>query len=87
MFTVILLYGICWMPIKLYQFLNDYGLIAYCTERELYAMVCLYFICHWMAMANSFVNPIIYSFMSKSFRVSTKKKIQRERERKFYLYY
>ncbi|KAH9505993.1 hypothetical protein DERF_010753, partial [Dermatophagoides farinae] len=68
MFTVILLYGICWMPIKLYQFLNDYGLIAYCTERELYAMVCLYFICHWMAMANSFVNPIIYSFMSKSFR-------------------
>nr|XP_027203178.1 RGS domain-containing serine/threonine-protein kinase A-like [Dermatophagoides pteronyssinus] len=68
MFTVILLYGICWMPIKLYQFLNDYGLIAYCTERELYAMICLYFICHWMAMANSFVNPIIYSFMSKSFR-------------------
>ncbi|UXI18552.1 isoleucine-tRNA ligase [Sarcoptes scabiei] len=68
MFTVILLYGICWMPIKLYQFLLDYGLISYCTENELYAMVSLFFLCHWMAMANSFVNPIIYSFMSKSFR-------------------
>lgn len=50
----------------------DYGYIEYCTERELYATVCLFFLCHWMAMANSFVNPIIYSFMSKSFRVNNR---------------
>jgi hypothetical protein len=25
---------------------------------------------HWLAMAHSFVNPIIYSFMSQNFRVS-----------------
>lgn len=70
MFTVVLLYGLCWMPVKVYQFLLDYGYINFCTEFQLRMIVIIYFTCHWIAMANSFVNPIIYSFMSKSFRVS-----------------
>lgn len=65
-----LLYGLCWAPIKLFQFLLDYGIISYCTEREMYTWIGIYFVCHWTAMSNSFVNPIVYSFMSSSFRVS-----------------
>jgi hypothetical protein len=86
LFVVILLYGVCWAPIKLYQCLLDYGLISFCTSGQLYALVCTYFACHWIAMSNSFVNPIVYSFMSKSFRVSDEKKKEglnalRERKR------
>src|SRR6218665_889546 len=70
MFTVILLYGFCWFPIKVFQVLLDFNLISYCSRTQLHTLVTIYFVCHWTAMANSFVNPIIYSFMSRSFRVS-----------------
>ncbi|KAI2801587.1 hypothetical protein BLOT_009401 [Blomia tropicalis] len=66
--NMMLLYGLCWAPIKLFQFLLDYGIISYCTEREMYTWIGIYFVCHWTAMSNSFVNPIVYSFMSSSFR-------------------
>ena len=70
MFIIIVLYDICWLPIKLYQYLLNYDLISYCTEAQFYALIYCYIACHWLAMANSFANPIVYSFMSKSFRVS-----------------
>ena len=64
-----LLYGLCWAPIKLYQFMLDYDIIGYCTRTQMYIIIGCYFVCHWTAMSNSFVNPIVYSFMSSSFRV------------------
>ncbi|KAH9393768.1 hypothetical protein TYRP_021490, partial [Tyrophagus putrescentiae] len=68
LFMVMALYGICWAPIKLYQFLLDYGVLSYCSQFSLQAIVATYFSCHWLAMANSAVNPIIYSWMSVNFR-------------------
>ncbi len=72
MFAVVLLYGICWTPIKIYQIiLNFYpDIFSFCSSIKYYILVGIYFFCHFVAMTNSFVNPIIYSFMSKSFRVS-----------------
>lgn len=70
LFMVVALYGTCWAPIKLYQFLLDYGVLSYCSQFSLQALVVAYFSCHWLAMFNSAINPIIYSFFSLSFRVS-----------------
>ena len=53
LFVVMALYGICWAPIKLYQFLIDYGVLSYCSEFSMQALVVAYFACHWLAMANS----------------------------------
>lgn len=33
MFIVILLYCICWLPLKAFQFLLNYGFIAHCSQR------------------------------------------------------
>ena len=69
LFTIIVLYCICWMPIKVFQVLLDYSVISYCTVSQFYVLIGTYCACHWLAMANSFVNPIVYSFMSQCFRV------------------
>ena len=73
MFAVVILYGICWTPIKIYQLALDYLPKLFhinCSETHFYAMITYYFFAHWLAMSNTFVNPIVYSFMSKNFRVS-----------------
>ena len=70
--AVVILFLICWLPIKILMTVITYSpewlFIDDPQSNNVY--IASYFICHWMAMANSFVNPIIYSFMSKSFRVS-----------------
>lgn len=68
--TVILLYCICLLPFKTLQLLLNFKLISYCSELELSLLLSVYLTFHWMAMAHSCVNPIIYSYMSRSFRVS-----------------
>lgn len=68
-FTVVLLYCICLLPFKTLQLLFNFKLISYCTEWEFTILLSVYIAFHWMAMAHSCVNPIIYSYMSRSFRV------------------
>lgn len=69
--AVVILFLICWLPIKILMTVITYSpewlFIDDLQSNNVY--IATFFICHWMAMANSFVNPIIYSFMSKSFRV------------------
>ena len=69
MYVLILLYVLCWMPLRLFQLLHEFDLLANCTEWQFYTFIYGYIVCHWLAMANCFVNPIVYSFMSKSFQV------------------
>lgn len=70
MMIIIVLYDVCWFPIKMYQFLYECDFITYCSETQFRVVIYTYLACHWVAMANSFVNPIVYSFTSQSFRVS-----------------
>uniref|UniRef100_A0A6P6XWW9 Allatostatin-A receptor-like n=1 Tax=Dermatophagoides pteronyssinus TaxID=6956 RepID=A0A6P6XWW9_DERPT len=69
--AVVILFLICWSPIKILMTVITYSpewlFIHDPSSNNFY--IASYFVCHWMAMANSFVNPIIYSFMSKSFRI------------------
>ncbi|CAL1529009.1 unnamed protein product, partial [Lymnaea stagnalis] len=62
--TIVLLFGVCWLPLHVFITVvtfnvSFFGVVTY----EIYFGV------HWLSMANSFVNPVIYGFMNDNFRV------------------
>ncbi|XP_060537437.1 gastrin/cholecystokinin type B receptor-like [Cylas formicarius] len=65
--TVVTLFAICWSPLLVDNILNAYDIL--CPERT-GALKYMSSAFHLMAYFNSCVNPIIYGFMSKSFRES-----------------
>ncbi|KAH8033133.1 hypothetical protein HPB51_007750 [Rhipicephalus microplus] len=70
--TVVLMFAVCWLPIhmmNLVVYFDRDAMLPDTTEQE-YLYIAAFFSCHWFSMANSFVNPIIYCFMSDNFRVS-----------------
>lgn len=71
--AVVIVFLICWLPIRILMtvitFSPTWLFIDDLHSSQVY--IVSYFTCHYLAMSNSFVNPIIYSFMSKSFRVSS----------------
>ncbi|UXI23191.1 hypothetical protein NH340_JMT09134 [Sarcoptes scabiei] len=72
--AVVILFLITWLPIKILMFiLTYYSNIWFIMDpKDSGLYIAFYLICHWMAMSSSFINPIIYSFMSKSFRIDLK---------------
>lgn len=54
MLIVIVMYCICWTPIKLFQLLNYYSLIPYCSEEQYHRWIASYVAANWLAMANCF---------------------------------
>lgn len=72
--VVILSFCINWLPIHIFYLI--FSLAHYLSykglkERE-FSLSVLFFICHWLSMSNSFINPIIYSFMNHRFKVRKK---------------
>ena len=66
------LFGLCWLPLHTFFALHDFSsAFRELLESKSVAPFAglLYFACHWLAMANSFVNPLIYFTMQSSFRV------------------
>ncbi len=55
--TVLLLYALCWTPVKLFQLLRHFRVIAFCSQQTFYLTLYSYIACHWLAMANSFGKP------------------------------
>lgn len=70
--TIVVLFALCWLPLQtfllLYYFVPGFDSYQTDEERKVYALS--YFACHWLANANSMVNPFVYCFMSDNFRVS-----------------
>ncbi|XP_064457762.1 prolactin-releasing peptide receptor-like [Ornithodoros turicata] len=68
--TVVLMFALCWLPIHLMNLILyfDRESIEPTTDAGTYLYFATFFGCHWFSMANSFVNPIIYCFMSDNFR-------------------
>ncbi|XP_064633972.1 RYamide receptor-like isoform X2 [Lineus longissimus] len=66
--VVVVLFGICWLPLHLFMILLDFVFDPSYAKQQGEILQPLYFAFHWLAMSNSFVNPIIYGFMNDSFR-------------------
>ena len=62
-----------WLPIHIFHLYLMYAVYTddqnKMGEKEYYTV--LFFVCHWLSMSNSFVNPIIYCCMNNNFKVTT----------------
>ncbi|XP_028134502.1 QRFP-like peptide receptor [Diabrotica virgifera virgifera] len=65
--TVVVLFAICWTPMLIDNVLTAYGVLPFMKFGTLKYMSNAFSL---MAYFNSCINPIIYGFMSKSFRES-----------------
>ena len=61
--VLVISFVVCMMPIKTKQLLEMLWprLARPCTLTGHYIEASIHFICHWLGMAHSFVNPIISS--------------------------
>ncbi|KER28842.1 hypothetical protein T265_13504 [Opisthorchis viverrini] len=66
---VVIMFGVCWLPSHVYFLLSDFTNLIDQLGPDNSRIA--YGVCHWIAMSNSFVNPIIYLLMSKSFKDPT----------------
>jgi len=73
--VVVVLFGVCWLPLHAFMLVIDFNpqLTDYKTPAQKRFFIALYYCVHWLAMSNSFVNPIIYGFLNDSFRVSRRR--------------
>uniref|UniRef100_A0A7E4UL28 G_PROTEIN_RECEP_F1_2 domain-containing protein n=1 Tax=Panagrellus redivivus TaxID=6233 RepID=A0A7E4UL28_PANRE len=58
--SLVLIYGICWLPIQLYNVLNVLEVIDFSQSR--------YIFCHMIGMCSACLNPIMYGLINESFR-------------------
>ncbi|CAI9738560.1 substance-K receptor-like [Octopus vulgaris] len=64
--TIVVLFGICWLPIHIYTLFIDYHPELFGSPT--FDVMLVFIVVHWLAMAHSFMNPIIYGFMNDNFR-------------------
>ncbi|GFS33781.1 RYamide receptor [Nephila pilipes] len=83
MAIVVALFVISWLPIQIFgllvYFAPDYVLPS---EDEYFpGFAAAFLCCHWLSMANSFVNPLVYCFMSDNFRTDLRQLLWCNRRR------
>ncbi|CAG2172044.1 unnamed protein product [Oppiella nova] len=66
---IVVMFAICWLPIQLFGLIVWFHPISLDTDLQYNLYVGLYFASHWLSMSHSFINPLIYSYMSSNFRV------------------
>ncbi|RMZ93030.1 substance-P receptor-like [Brachionus plicatilis] len=72
--VIIVTFSLNWLPIHifhLYLSIANYGNFKIAMAKSWMSVI--FFVCHWLSMSNSFINPIIYSFMNKRFKTDLKK--------------
>jgi len=70
--VVVTLFAVCWLPLHVFNIILDFipQLRNEDQPEASSVVVAIFTTTHWLAMSNSFVNPIIYGFLNDSFRVS-----------------
>uniref|UniRef100_K1QS29 Neuropeptide FF receptor 2 n=1 Tax=Magallana gigas TaxID=29159 RepID=K1QS29_MAGGI len=67
--TIVTFFGLCWLPLHSFILVMEITNMDRWADSDLQKVLGhLYFVAHWLAMSNSFVNPIIYGFMNDNFR-------------------
>ncbi|KAL0266544.1 UNVERIFIED_CONTAM: hypothetical protein PYX00_009054 [Menopon gallinae] len=61
---VVALFGICWMPLQVYNLLQD----IFPEINEYKYINIIWFCFDWLAMSNSCYNPFIYNYFNEKFR-------------------
>ncbi|XP_013381106.2 neuropeptide Y receptor type 5-like [Lingula anatina] len=73
--AVVVVFALCWLPLHLWALILDAKpdlLLLVKTETHERVYYGVFFTCHWLAMSNSFSNPIIYGFLNENFRADLK---------------
>jgi hypothetical protein len=65
----VILFALCWLPIQIFNLIAWLFPVSLDTDLQYNLYVGLYFASHWLSMSHSFINPLIYSYMSTNFRV------------------
>ncbi|XP_002730923.1 QRFP-like peptide receptor [Saccoglossus kowalevskii] len=66
--VVVSAFAFCWLPLNLFNIITMAN-TEYLDNTDYHqTTVTLYLFSHWLAMSNSFLNPIIYTFLNDSFR-------------------
>ena len=70
--VVVTLFALCWLPLHVFNIILDFvpQLRNEDAPEASSIVVAVYTTAHWLAMSNSFVNPIVYGFLNDSFRVT-----------------
>lgn len=71
-FVVVIMFVIMWLPLQTFSFIvllfpdirNNYKY----KSLNYNIFVGTYFVCHWLSVAHSCLNPLIYCFMNDNFR-------------------
>ncbi|CAL1529230.1 unnamed protein product, partial [Lymnaea stagnalis] len=67
---VVIVFAVCWMPLQIMLFAERFGAFTF-TDNKLYTGILFASTC--LAYVNSCVNPILYAFLSDSFRQNFKR--------------
>ncbi|XP_072037707.1 substance-K receptor-like [Amphiura filiformis] len=74
--TIVVMFALCWLPLYLYLV---FGMVLpeviFIDNQEVF--LTFYFCALWLAMSNSFINPIVYGFLNDGFRADVRRLLQR----------
>ena len=62
--SMVVIFGTCWFPLNLMNFLGDIDVRIFCWEYHHLA----FFVCHVLAMSSNCYNPFLYGWLNESFR-------------------
>lgn len=79
LFFIVIIFTVSWLPLQTYQivillFPNIRQDIEYNSFQHNF-FIGFYFFSHWLSMAHSCLNPLIYCFMNDKFRYNLKELI------------
>lgn len=66
---IVIVFIVCWLPLQLFIMVVWLHPPSVHNASAYTFYIVSYLLCHWLAMAHSFINPFIYGFMSNNFKV------------------
>jgi leucokinin receptor len=69
--VMVSLFAVCWLPLHVFAVVVDFVPSLRSEDHDTAdgSVVAIYTAVHWLAMSNSFANPIVYGFLNDGFRV------------------